>query len=84
MNRRVSTAEVKQNLTAILHDVEEGESFVITSEGQDVARISPVEQFDVNSEKAKQARKELFEHLRQVKPIDIGPWTRAELYEDEE
>jgi len=44
----------------------------------------PVETFDPNSEKAKQARKELFEHLSQVKAIDIGPWTRAELYEDGE
>jgi prevent-host-death family protein len=84
MNRRVSATEVEQNLTAILHDVEEGESFVITSEGQDVARISPVEQFDINSEKAKQARKELFERLAKTEAIDIGPWTRAELYEDGE
>lgn len=84
MNRRVSTTDVEQNLTSIIHDVEEGETFVITSDGREVARLSPVEKFDVNSEKAKQARKELFEHLRQVKAIDIGPWTRAELYEDEE
>ena len=84
MNRRVSTTEVEKNLTSILHEVEEGQSFVITSEGQEVAQISPLEKFDVNSEKAKQARKELFEHLRQVKAIDIGPWTRADLYEDGE
>jgi antitoxin (DNA-binding transcriptional repressor) of toxin-antitoxin stability system len=95
MNRRVSTTEVEKNLTAILHDVEEGESFVITLEGQDVARISPVEgqdvarisageAFDVNSERAKQARKELFERLAKTEAIDIGPWTRAELYEDGE
>jgi antitoxin (DNA-binding transcriptional repressor) of toxin-antitoxin stability system len=84
MDRRVSTAEVGQNLNAILHGVEEAESFVITSEGQDVARVSPVEQFDVNSEKAKQARKELFERLAKTEAIDIGPWARAELYEDGE
>jgi len=84
MNRRVSTTEVEQNLTSILHDIEEGETFVVTSDGKEVARILPVETFDPNSEKAKQARKELFERLEQVKAIDIGPWTRAELYEEGE
>ena len=85
MNRpRISTTEIEKNLSAILHGVEEGESFVITSEGQDVARISPVEQFDVNSEKAKQARKELFERLAKTEAIDICPMVTAELYEDGE
>ncbi len=84
MNRRVSTTEVEQNLTSILHDIEEGETFVITSNGEEVARILPVEEFDPKSEKAKQARKVLFERLRNTNVIDIGPWTRAELYEEGE
>ncbi len=87
MNRRVSTTEVEQNLTSILHDIEEGETFVVTSDGKEVARILPVETAQVDLEileKRKRAHQELLEHLSQVKAIDIGPWTRAELYEDGE
>jgi antitoxin (DNA-binding transcriptional repressor) of toxin-antitoxin stability system len=85
MNRRVSTTEVEKNLTAILHDVEEGTTFVILSDGEEVAQLSPIEKPPAEIEaKRKQAHKELLEHLAQVKVIDIGPWTRAELYEDEE
>ena len=84
MNRRGSTTEVEQNLTSILHHIEEGETFVVTSDGKEVARIVPAEAFDVDSEKAKQARKELFERLQNTNAIDIGPWTRAELYQEGE
>ena len=83
MTRRISTAEAEQNFAAILHDVEDGETVVITNGDKDVARIDPVETEEVRT-KREQAHRELLEHLRQVKAIDIGPWTRAELYEDEE
>jgi prevent-host-death family protein len=84
MTRRISTAEAEQNFASIIHDVEEGKTVLITNNGKDVARVSPLEEFDVNSESAKKARAELFERLGKTKAIDIGPWTRAELYEDEE
>lgn len=85
MNRRVSTVEVKENLSSILHEIEEGETFLIVSNGEPVARILPVEKGEFLSDQDRaRAHRELLEHLRQVKAIDIGPWTRAELYEDEE
>ncbi len=85
MNRRISTTEVKQNLTAILHDVEEGNTFVILSDGEEVAQLSPVEKADVDvDEERNRAHRRLLERLEQVKAINAGPWTRAEIYEEEE
>lgn len=84
MNRRVSTTEVEQALMSILHDVEEGETYVVTSNGKEVARIMPAGEFDVNGDRARNARKELFERLENTTAMNVGPWTRAELYEDGE
>jgi antitoxin (DNA-binding transcriptional repressor) of toxin-antitoxin stability system len=84
MNRSVSRLEVEQNLAAILHEVQGGATFVIVSDGKAVAQISPIERTAAEIEaKRKQAHKELLEHLEQVKAINAGPWTRAELYEEE-
>jgi hypothetical protein len=33
------------------------------------------------AKRREQAKARLLEHLRAQKPIDIGPWTRDELYE---
>lgn len=38
---RVGVRELRQNLSRYLHEVKEGETFVVTERGREVARLSP-------------------------------------------
>jgi prevent-host-death family protein len=79
MEKAVSAAEANRNFSRLLEGVRRGKSYVVTSHGRPVARISPVEIID---EERAAARKALFERLERQPAIDIGRWTRDELYED--
>jgi prevent-host-death family protein len=61
-----------------LQQVKKGESFVVTSHGKPVARITPV---DEHGNVAERARKVLFASLEAAPVRNIGRWTRDELYE---
>ena len=77
MEKAISAAEANRKFSQVLREVREGRSFVVTSHGRPVARIAPVEaQHD-----ADRAREALLKRLRSQKAIDIGPWTRDELYD---
>jgi antitoxin (DNA-binding transcriptional repressor) of toxin-antitoxin stability system len=53
----------------------------VTSHGKPVARISPVEESD---KKAEVARDILLARLLSQPAVEVGKWTRDELYEDDE
>ena len=76
MEKMVQASEANRSFSRILREVAAGDSFVITSHGRAVARIVPAEPLDRQA-----ARERLFERLKQVEPMNAGPWTRAELYE---
>lgn len=78
--KTVSAADANRKFSQILQGVRRGKSYIVTSHGQPVARISPLEKSDAEEIAA---RKALFERLDRQPVIDIGPWTRDELYEDE-
>lgn len=81
MEEVISAADANRKFSRVLRGVREGRSFVVTSHGKPVARISPVgDDDDATRERAREA---LLERLRRQPVIDIGPWTRDELYEDE-
>jgi prevent-host-death family protein len=79
MEKSVSAADANRNFSRLLEGVRRGKSYVVTSHGRPLARISPIEKSDDEREAA---RKALFERLDRQPVIDIGPWTRDELYED--
>ena len=79
MERIVSAAEANRSFSRLLRSVREGESFVVTAHGRPVARIVPIRATDPVNDQAKAA---LLEHLRTQTPMDIGPWTRDELYDE--
>ena len=78
MEKMVSAAEANRKFSELLRKVKSGESYVVTSHGRPVARIAPVDNEEQSRSKAKAA---LLRRLRAQKAIDIGPWTRDELYD---
>lgn len=75
----VSAAEANREFSRILREVRDGRSFVVTSHGRPVARITPV---SVEDGAVRRARSALLRRLEAQDVVDIGGWTRAELYED--
>jgi len=78
MEKEIPAAEANRNFSRLLREVREGQSYVVTSHGRPVARIAPV---DSSSKQREAAKAALLKRLRSQPPIDIGPWTRDELYD---
>jgi prevent-host-death family protein len=80
VEKAISAAEANRNFSQVLREVKEGRSFVVTSHGRPVARIAPVERKEgcVGDSPGWKALKK---RLRNQPVIDIGPWTREELYD---
>jgi len=81
MSETITATEANREFSRILREVSDGQTYVVTSHGRPVAKIVPVNDENARRDAAKEA---LFARLRQKPYIDIGPWTRDELYEDEE
>ncbi len=79
MDKIVSAAEANRHFSQLLRSVREGDSYVVTAHGKPVAKIIPIRSDDAVRAAAHAA---LLEHLRSQTPIDIGPWTREELYDE--
>ncbi len=77
MRKAISAAEANRKFSELLRSVKAGQSYVVTSHGRPVARIEPIEA----GHEADRARDALLKRLRSQKAIDIGPWTRDELYD---
>lgn len=77
MDKPVSAAEANRNFSRLLRDVREGRSYVVTAHGKPVARIVPTGPSSI----AARARDALLTRLSAQAAIDIGRWSRDELYE---
>jgi prevent-host-death family protein len=76
MEESVSAAEANREFSRLLREVRQGQSFVVTSHGRPVARITPV------GERARaQGKSALLDRLRNEQISNVGRWTRDELYE---
>lgn len=80
MDDSVSAAQANRNFSGLLRQVREGHSVIVTSHGKPVAKIVPISQGDARTDEI--ARRELFKRLQNELVIDVGRWTRDELYED--
>jgi prevent-host-death family protein len=80
MDDAISAADANRSFSRLLRRVREGRSVVVTSHGKPVAKIVPIGEHDDRT--AKSARAALFARLRAQPLIDVGHWTRNELYED--
>ncbi|MFL5286865.1 MAG: type II toxin-antitoxin system Phd/YefM family antitoxin [Rhodopila sp.] len=78
MDQAISAAEANRSFSRLLREVRDGRSFVVTAHGKPVARIIPCHEADQARERARAA---LFQRLAGQAVMDIGLWTRDELYE---
>jgi prevent-host-death family protein len=77
----ISATAARRQLSRLLKRVRAGDSFVVTVRGAPVAKLVPVEA--AHEEDREEVRRRLLERLRSQPAIDVGPWTRDELYEDD-
>jgi prevent-host-death family protein len=77
MSKAVTAADANRDFSKLLRDVRNGGSVVITSHGKPVAKIVPF----VTQDRVRDAAKvTLLARLRAQRAINIGRWTRDELY----
>ena len=81
-DKAVSSADANRRFSEILRKVRGGRSYVVTSHGKPVARIVPVGSDDKTAVRAR-AWRALVARLRTQPVVDVGKWTRDELYDDE-
>ncbi len=80
MNKAISAAEANRRFSELLRIVKRGRSVIVTSHGTPVAKIMPVAEDERMMGKARSA---LFARLRKERAVDVGRWTRDELYDDQ-
>lgn len=82
MDELVTAADANRTFSRLLRGVQQGRTYVVTNHGKPVARIVPMTEDDDEAARER-AHAALVERLRQQPAVDVGPWTRDELYEDE-
>lgn len=80
MEEVVSAADANRKFSLLLRRVREGRSYVVTSHGRPVARLVPAGK---DNDIAAGARAALLSRLQKQPVVQVGRWTREELYEDE-
>jgi prevent-host-death family protein len=80
MEKAISAADANRKFSQLLRDVKEGRSYVVTSHGRPVARITPVQSKE-GKVRDSPAWGRLLRRLRKQPVIDIGRWTQDELYD---
>ncbi len=78
MDQAISAAEANRNFSHLLREVRGGHSYVVTAHGKPVARIVPCDEANMARGAARSA---LLQRLMAQAAVDVGPWTRDELYE---
>jgi prevent-host-death family protein len=76
----ISAADANRHFSHLLRAVRAGGSYIVTSHGRAVARIVPA---DALAKAAAGSHQALLARLEQQPVVDIGSWTRDELYESD-
>jgi prevent-host-death family protein len=79
MDKAVSASDANRRFSELLRTVKQGRSVVVTSHGKPVAKITRV---DEDERAAEAARSALFARLRTGRAVNVGRWTRDELYDE--
>ncbi len=80
MEESISAADANRKFSLLLRGVREGRSYVVTSHGKPVARLVPASRRD---DVARTARATLLARLERQPVMNVGRWSREELYEDD-
>jgi len=79
MEETISAAEANRRFSALLRDVRDGQTYIVTSHGKPVARIMPAAGDERVSARAREL---LLARLERQPVVESGRWTRDELYDD--
>lgn len=79
MDETISAAEANREFSRLLREVREGKTYIVTSHGRPVAKLIPA---DTDADSREKAKQELLAELRTRPILNVGPWTRDELYDD--
>ena len=74
---KISAADANRKFSALLQGVRKGRSYIVTSHGKPIAKISPADETDAVSASAREV---LFARLSRERTVNVGKWTREELY----
>ena len=78
----VSAAEANRSFSRLLRGVRAGRRYVVTSHGKPIARLVPATEGDAAERRIREAAlRVLLDRVAKQPVIDIGRWTRDELYE---
>jgi prevent-host-death family protein len=82
IEEKISAAEANRSFSRLLRGVREGRSYIVTAHGRPIARLVPAAQDDAEDQRVRQAAlRALLDRVAKQPVIDIGHWTRDELYE---
>lgn len=80
MEETVSAANANRQFSQLLRGVRDGCTYVVTSHGRPIARLVPIGKPDGGMTGA---RATLLSRLERQHVVEVGRWTREELYEHE-
>ena len=75
MEKAISATDANRQFSRLLDSVRRGRSYVVSSHGRPIARISPV---DDSKDAVASAQTSLLAHLRRQKSLKRARWTRGE------
>lgn len=78
MEETITATEANRNFSHLLSEVKNGKRFAITSHGEVIAHLAPVDKVEIAR---REAWDSLLKRLQSQPAMDTGPWTRDELYE---
>lgn len=86
--RSVTATEANRDFSKLLREVAAGETVVVTSHGRAVAKLAPVDPADVGPSGEERQRREkawqdLQARLRSQPVLNLGPFKRDELYDED-
>lgn len=76
MDRAISASDANQQFSRVLREVEQGESYTVTSRGKPVARIVPIDPAATTGKFTA-----LVEKWSKAPIRHSGPWRREDLYD---
>ncbi len=83
MSKTISLREANQAFSRCIREVEAGEEFVITKNGQPVARLSPVRASRILSPQQEAAVVRMRAIMEEGLPLNVGRLNRDELHDRE-
>ena len=77
--KMIATTEANRQFSKVIQEVREGETFVVTSHGEPVAKITAFKREESDRQRALDA---YFTSRKAVKPMNLGRFNRDDAYDN--